>query len=78
MCACYMRAMPALKDHPRISIDDGICNGQPRVTGTEVPIDIILKNFRAGASTGWIIERLPQLTRSDVKAVLLYAVEAGI
>jgi uncharacterized protein (DUF433 family) len=65
--------MPISKHHPRISIDADICAGAPRITGTRIPVALLLEKMAAGASTEWLLEGYPQLTRADLEAALAFA-----
>jgi len=67
--------MPAVPGHPRISVDADICVGKPRITGTRISVDVILRTL-ADSSMEWLLEGYPDLTRDDVAAALSYASEA--
>jgi uncharacterized protein (DUF433 family) len=67
--------MPAVHGHPRISIDADTCVGKPRITGTRISVDLILRTL-AESSMEWLLEGYPDLTREDVAAALSYASEA--
>lgn len=55
-----------------LTIDD---HGVVRVTGTRVPIDLIVYDYRNGATAEEIAEHYPTLKLSDVHAVLSYYLE---
>lgn len=57
----------------RISVDPAVCGGEPCVTGTRVPVHVVLSHLAAGDSEGDILANFPSLTREDVKACLEYA-----
>ena len=65
--------MPVVPGHPRISIDADMVFGKPRVTGTRIGVDLILRKLAAGASIDWLLEGYPSITREDVYAALEYA-----
>lgn len=67
--------MPIVQGHPRISIDGAFCVGKPRITGTRIPVDLILRTL-AESSMEWLLEGYPDLTREDVAAALDYASDA--
>ncbi|XBQ16647.1 MAG: DUF433 domain-containing protein [Oceanicaulis sp.] len=62
--------------HPRISIDPEIMLGKPCITGTRIPIYLILRYLASGQSESDIREAFPNLRDGDVQAVLQYAADA--
>lgn len=59
----------------RISIDPNICFGKPCITGTRIPIYLILELVEAGYTMERIItDCYPQLTRKDIQAAIHYAI----
>ncbi len=58
----------------KISIDPKILSGKPVFKGTRIPISIVLRMLRDGASFQKIIEEYPRLTEDDIKAALDYTV----
>jgi uncharacterized protein (DUF433 family) len=58
----------------RISIDPKILSGRPVFKGTRIPISIVLKMLRDGATFQKILEEYPRLTEEDIKAALDYSV----
>ncbi|CAN5667824.1 DUF433 domain-containing protein [soil metagenome] len=59
----------------RITIDPKILVGKPVVTGTRIPVYLILNLIANGYDFDQIIESYPNLTHEDVRAALLYAAE---
>lgn len=57
----------------RITVDPGILVGKPVVTGTRIPVYLILNLIAHGYDFARIIEAYPVLTEDDIKAALLYA-----
>ena len=57
---------------PRISVDEEIRFGKPVVSGTRVPIDLIIGKL-AGGMTYEQITAEYEITREDILAVLDYA-----
>lgn len=53
----------------RITTTPGVCNGEPRITGTRVPVSSIVARFRAGESTAAVAAELG-VTLADVDAAL--------
>ena len=60
--------------HDRINIDPKILSGKPVFKGTRIPISIVLKMLRDGATFQKILEEYPRITEEDVKAALDYSV----
>ena len=58
----------------RINIDPKILSGKPVFKGTRIPISIILKMLRDGATFQKIIDEYPRLTEDDIKSALDYSV----
>jgi uncharacterized protein (DUF433 family) len=59
-------------DMKRIVIDPDICNGQPILQGTRIPVRTILEFLSAGDSIEEVLEEYPTLMREDVLQCLLY------
>lgn len=57
----------------QIEIDPRVCNGNPVVRGTRVPVAVILDHLAAGQSWESILEGFPELSREDIVAVLGFA-----
>jgi uncharacterized protein (DUF433 family) len=58
----------------RITVDPAIKGGKPLVTGTRVPVDVILGHLAAGDSVETVAAEYG-ITRDDVLAALAYAAE---
>lgn len=58
----------------RILVDPKILSGKPVFKGTRIPISIVLRMLRDGASFQKIIEEYPSLTEEDIKAALDYSI----
>lgn len=50
-----------------------ILRGKPRITGTRIPVSLILGYFAAGHTTNEIIVELPDLKTEQIHACLDYA-----
>ena len=57
---------------PRISVDEKIRFGKPVITGTRVPLDLIIGKLAGGMSYEEVIAEY-EITREDILAVLDYA-----
>lgn len=57
---------------PRISVDEKIRFGKPVISGTRVPVDLIMGKLAGGMSYEEVMAEY-EITREDVLAVLDYA-----
>jgi uncharacterized protein (DUF433 family) len=55
-----------------ISISPRVCNGKPVITGTRIPVTVILDQLAEAGSTEEVIKRYPELTAEQVAAALSY------
>ncbi|MFH1245312.1 MAG: DUF433 domain-containing protein [Candidatus Omnitrophota bacterium] len=59
----------------RIAVDPKVCFGKPVITGTRIPIHMILALIEQGLTPKEIITQCyPDLTVEDIKACVHYAV----
>lgn len=59
----------------RIQVDPGIMHGTPCITGTRIPVSVVLDNLAAGLSTETLLAEYPSLVREDLTAAIAYAAE---
>ena len=59
--------------HERIEINPSVCDGQPVVRGTRIPVAAILKQLTSGESFNNIREAFPDLTDDDIRAAIEFA-----
>lgn len=57
----------------RITVDPKILLGKPVITGTRIPVYLILNLLASGYTVERIVEAYPGLTVEDVRAALEYA-----
>jgi len=57
---------------PRISVDEKIRFGKPVISGTRVPVDLIIGKLAGGMTYEEVIAEY-EITRKDILAVLDYA-----
>ncbi|MGC9024991.1 MAG: DUF433 domain-containing protein [Chloroflexia bacterium] len=57
----------------RITVDPNILLGKPVITGTRIPVYLILNLLAAGYTPQRITEAYPGLTVDDIRAALEYA-----
>lgn len=67
--------MPQVPGHPRIAIDADTLVGKPRIAGTRIGVDLILRKLAAGTEIKDLLASYPTITRDDVLAALTYAAE---
>ena len=59
---------------PRIAADPAVCHGQAVVTGTRIPVAVVVGRL-AGGMTVAEVAREYDLAEGDVRAALKYAAE---
>ena len=57
----------------RIELNPRVCNGKLVITGTRIPVTVILDQIADDESWEAVIESFPELSREDIQAVLHYA-----
>jgi uncharacterized protein (DUF433 family) len=57
----------------RIEIDPRVCNGNPVIKGTRIPVTVILERVAEGGSWDSITTSYPELTKEDIQAALYFA-----
>lgn len=60
----------------RIQIDPAVHHGDPCITGTRVPVSVIVGSVADGDTFEEVLASYPQLTREDIQAALRFAAEA--
>ncbi len=55
-----------------ITIDPRICNGKPVVSGTRIPVTVVLDQLASSGSIENVIHKYPELSLDQVAAVLQY------
>jgi uncharacterized protein (DUF433 family) len=58
----------------RITIDPNIHHGTPVITGTRVPVSIVLGSLASGMSKEEVMREY-ELTKEDIEAALAYAAD---
>jgi uncharacterized protein (DUF433 family) len=58
---------------PYITVDPQICHGHACVTGTRIPVSVVLDNLAAGVPEPEIITSYPRLTTEAIQACIAYA-----
>ena len=59
----------------RITVDPQIAHGKACITGTRIPVSVILDNLAAGLPVEEILSSYPSLDRSDIQAAIAYAAD---
>lgn len=57
----------------RISIDPGICQGQPIIRGMRITVSAVLKVMAAGKTIQDVLDAYPELEEEDVRQSIEYA-----
>jgi len=58
-----------------ITVDPNVCHGQACVTGTRIPVSVVLDNLAAGVPEAEIIQSYPRLTPEAIQACIAYAAD---
>ena len=58
-----------------ITVNPKILVGKPIITGTRIPVELILKMLAEGMNINEIITGYPRLTKKDIQAAIWYAKE---
>ncbi|MBV8544497.1 MAG: DUF433 domain-containing protein [Acidobacteria bacterium] len=58
-----------------VTVDPSICHGQACVTGTRIPVSVVLDNLAAGVSEQEVLTSYPRLTRQAIHACIAYAAD---
>jgi uncharacterized protein (DUF433 family) len=65
-----------MMNEPLIVSDPKVMMGKPVVSGTRIPVDLILEKLGTGESIEAVLEAHPRLTRDGVLAALRFAAQA--
>ena len=69
-----IKAWPKVRvPHPHVTVDPGLLEGSPVVTGTQVPVRRIFSWHRRGTSVETLLKRYPRLGPAKVLAALSFA-----
>lgn len=60
-------------DTKLIESNPSIMMGKPVITGTRIPVELILEKFAAGETIEQLLEEYPRLTEEGVRAALYFA-----
>ena len=71
-----MTTKPTDNWRSRITTDPSICGGQPCITGTRVPVSIIVATA-ADEGREAVLTHFPHLTIEDVDAAMKFATDAS-
>jgi uncharacterized protein (DUF433 family) len=61
--------------HDRIEINPEIMGGKPVISGTRIPVELILRKLGAGMSAEQILADHPRLVHDDVRAAQAFAAD---
>jgi uncharacterized protein (DUF433 family) len=57
----------------RIEMDPRVCNGNPVIRGTRIPVAVVLDHLAVGEPWDAILAGFPELAREDIAAALAFA-----
>ena len=57
----------------RIELNPRVCNGNPVIKGTRIPVSVILGQIAEDESWETLLAGYPELKKEDIQAALLYA-----
>ena len=60
----------------RVVVDAGVMAGKPVVSGTRIPVELVLEHLARQLDFTELFADYPRLARDDVRACLLFAAEA--
>lgn len=66
--------MARVRWEEHITIDADLHHGDPCITGTRIPMTMIIGSLADGMEDAEILEAYPQLTVNDIQAALAYFV----
>ncbi|HEV7486582.1 MAG TPA: DUF433 domain-containing protein [Thermoanaerobaculia bacterium] len=58
-----------------MTVDPNICHGQACVTGTRIPVSVVLDNLAAGVSEQEVLTSYPRLSHEAIHACSAYAAD---
>ena len=59
-----------------IQSNPSIMMGKPVITGTRIPVELILEKFAAGETIEQLLEAYPRLTAEGIRAAFRFAAQA--
>ena len=62
-------------NHPRVTVDPDILSGVPVITGTRIPVCLILEMLEGGQTVKQILRQYPSLREDDVHAALHFSAD---
>lgn len=61
--------------NPHVELNPRVCNGKPIISGTRIPLTVILDQMIACGSIDRVLELYPELSRDQVVGALRYCHE---
>ena len=59
----------------RIEINPAVMMGKPVITGTRIPVELLLRKLSEGATEADLLDAYPRLTKLDIQAAFAYAAD---
>ena len=57
----------------RVTLDPQVMMGKPVITGTRIPVSVILNQLAHGQTAAQVMAAYPRLTEKDIHAAMRYA-----
>lgn len=57
----------------RIEVNPEVMLGTPVIRGTRIPVELIVRKLRQGASEADLLDAYPRLTHEDIEAAIRYS-----
>jgi uncharacterized protein (DUF433 family) len=67
--------LPTMDWRQHISVDPQVMHGTACITGTRIPVSVVLDNLASGMTSDELRIEYPSLTRDSIAAALAYAAE---
>ncbi|NOT06023.1 MAG: DUF433 domain-containing protein [Anaerolineales bacterium] len=64
-----------MDSHKHIAADSDIHHGEPCITGTRIPVSMIVGSVADGMTFDEILDAYPQLKKESIQAALAYAAD---
>jgi uncharacterized protein (DUF433 family) len=56
-----------------IAVNEAVCTGKPRITGTRITVSAILAYLAGGMTEKQLLKDFPKLTKTDIQQALSFA-----
>ena len=59
----------------RIEMNPKVMMGKPVISGTRIPVELLLRKLGEGATEADLLDAYPRLTKTDIQAAIGYAAD---